>query len=278
MSRAADDRLHEVRVRRLLAIELDGVAVVEPEAVGPLGDEVIRIWIDVPHPRRAVLEVRRTNGPLARRALAIGGLSSDVAARLVAIATSEMVRVQALPRRRSPAPPAPRRERLEMPASFAVQASYAGLWLPASTPALLSGAAIAIEHRRGVTLQALRADWLSSPVEPTVRWVEIGGALGARLPLADGWRLAVGGRAGAAAVAFHDAAAVDGVGTARDAWIGHAAASIGADAALGGAAWLGLTVEPGATLHAPRVVDDDGASRSFGGFSLGFALTLAAEP
>ncbi|MEQ9318464.1 MAG: hypothetical protein RIF41_04865, partial [Polyangiaceae bacterium] len=41
LSPKAAERLFEIRVRRLLAIELDGVAEVEDHATGPLAGEVI---------------------------------------------------------------------------------------------------------------------------------------------------------------------------------------------------------------------------------------------
>ena len=49
----------------------------------------------MPTPERSLIEVRRSGRSLARRALDITDLPSDIAARIVAIETAEMVRVQA---------------------------------------------------------------------------------------------------------------------------------------------------------------------------------------
>src|SRR5439155_22618491 len=67
MSRPADKRLGEPRVRRLLAVELGRKLAVEPEAVGPLGDEIVQVWVDLPDETHARIQVRRMERTLARR-------------------------------------------------------------------------------------------------------------------------------------------------------------------------------------------------------------------
>jgi hypothetical protein len=267
-----------------LRIELYGIAPVSADANGPLADELIRVWIDVPKPARAVIEVRRTGRPVARRALAIGELPSDAAARFVAIATAEMVRIQALANSRPKPPPppvAPPREGGGANGQFALAGSYAVSWLSQSEPALLFGPELSLEHRVGATGQALYGRWLVSGDEPTLRWFEVGASIELRLGLGDDWRVRLAARGGAAALDLTTAVFVDGATTQSSEWSARVAAAIGLERKLTESTWLGVAVEPGAAL---RTLDIEGGGAAagersdLGGFVLGGMIGLAVEP
>jgi hypothetical protein len=97
MSRAAAEALGEARIRRLLELELDDVGTLAQAPGGPLGDFVAHVWLDVLSPPQVLIEARFAERPVTRRFIAIEGLTSDVSARLVAIAANELVRAQARP-------------------------------------------------------------------------------------------------------------------------------------------------------------------------------------
>jgi hypothetical protein len=176
VSKAAAKRLHARRVRRLLAIELGHHLRLAGGAVGPLGDDLVRVWIDVPRASRALIEVRRTGRPLAQRSLNIKALTSDAAARLVAIVTSEMVRVQA----RAPGPPRSHhgaRTVARASASLALRSDIGVMLTPGQDRGLWLGSGLVFEHRLGNTSQQLYGRQLTRD-DAEARWIEFGVAAG----------------------------------------------------------------------------------------------------
>ena len=276
-TKAAHKRLGTQRVRRLLAIELEDEAQVGSAANGSLAGDIIRVWIDVPSTRRALIEVRRGERSVARRSLAISGFPADVAARVVAIATSEMVRVQARVQRRPAVNDDQARRAAEAArrATFAVESTLSAVILPASSPAWTLGSELSLAHQIGITSQALYGRWqLGDGDDGHLRWLEIGVAAGVRLPLAPLWRVRLAAKAGGVSLALPQAAGAE----ARNDWTVHAGGQLGVEAELAPHTWLGLSVEPGALLRTVGAYDAAGRLTEVGGFALGLGLGLVAEP
>ncbi len=283
LSPAADRLLAELRVRRLLAVELGRRIQLEREATGPLEDELVQVWIDLSETRVA-LQVRRTGRPLARRSLDVTGMPAELAAHLVAIEASEMVRVQvgAVPpdpcgscRLRAPSPAEPF-------AGLSVAAGAATRWLPsarggtdeiASTtadPSLFLGTTLEVGQRIGPLRQFLRGEWLGAGGSSS-RWFGATLGLEAQLP----WRAAPATvlpgdvRFGIGVAA--SVAALDIRGERpQDDWLASASGRFSVQVAARRGVWLGLALEPGAVL---RPIDERVA-----GFMLGAGLSLAAGP
>jgi hypothetical protein len=279
LSTDADERLGEVRVRRLLDIELDDPIEVAPNANGPLGADTIRVWIDIPAAGRAVIEVRRSGWSLARRTLDISRYRPEVAARFVAIATAEMIRVQARAVRRAPVPPKKEAVPGDEDGPFAVEGGGTVLVLPTSTPLWLAGPELALEHRRGITTQALYARWLvTDDGGRSARWLEVGAGFGVRWLVGSGWRLRFGGRAGGAALDLHEAVAIDGAPSSTSDWTVRAGVVAAVEAPLATGTWLTLGVEPGATMRILDALDAQGEHAELGGFALGMGMSIVAAP
>jgi hypothetical protein len=272
VSKGADKRLAEVRLRRLLAIELGRRLEVGPEAIGPLNDDLVQVWIDVPEEKRALIHVRRMGRSLARRVLDIGGYSADTAARVVALETSEMIRVQVdapLPDPCSGCRVKPNGDRGGK-LRFAAVGSAMLRWIPKGEPYLVAGPRVESEHHLGPPAlslsQSIYGQWLISPDAPRTRWIEGGFGVDAGIGLARGaidWRLRAGVRAGFASVSI-------GGERPLDTWTANAAGRIAIETSPVRGLWLGLAAEPGAILR-----PIDGRLR---GFTLGAALTIAGEP
>jgi len=278
-SKAAAKRLFVLRIRRLLRIELDGVASVEPAPNGPLTEDIIRVWIDVPNPRRAIIEVRRAGRSLARHELAIAGFPSDVAARVVVIAASEMVRVQAQLDQQVQPPTDDNNKPIgdDEDSALAFGAALSTMLLPMSEPALLFGPELTLEHRRGITAQSLYSRWLIGDGDLSLRWLEVGAALDLRATLSPSWRMRFGGKVGAVALSVPDAVLIDGAPATSD-WTARGGALFGIEAAVMPLTWVALSVEPGATLRSVTVQDHTGSSSDLGGFALAVNLGLVVSP
>ncbi|MBW2527311.1 MAG: hypothetical protein JRI23_24225 [Deltaproteobacteria bacterium] len=284
MSKRASEQLQGRRVLRLLEIELDENTPLARGATGPLGGDLIRVWIDTPSAKVVHIEVRRTGRAVARRRLAVGRFEPDIAARVVAIAASEMVHAHARPPRSKP----PEKTRPDLGAAqqeeafrtaFAASSSMHALWLPASDPDLALGPELALTHRRGPTGQVLYARWLvNGYAEHRLRWFEVGAGADLRIVLPEPtWRIHLGARAGAVALGLPQAATIDGESSAPHAWSARAGALAGIEARLPDAGWLELSVEPGAVLRSLEATDHQGVSQSIGGFALGASLALHVE-
>src|SRR3989442_126320 len=75
----------------------------------PIAFEATTASLHPPARDELVIESRVGDRPIVRRAISTGGLDGEVAARLVAIAVTQMVRLQAQPVVRPKRPPPPRR-------------------------------------------------------------------------------------------------------------------------------------------------------------------------
>jgi hypothetical protein len=231
VSNRGAERLGGLRVIRLLDIELGERPPLSAWATGPLGGDVIWVWIDAPTPRVALVEVRRFDRPVSRRNLAIKDLDGDVAARLVALVASEMVRAQARASltptapKPAPGPRSPGAAEADSLAAIVLTAATRALWLPASSAPLLGGSELGLAHRLGATSQQIYLAWLGAPAsDPAARLIEVGTALDVQLSLGSpDWRLHLGGRVGAAQLWLPAAADVDGLG-ADWGWTARAAA------------------------------------------------------
>ncbi|HHH28337.1 MAG TPA: hypothetical protein ENK57_08335 [Polyangiaceae bacterium] len=281
LSPKAAERLFELRVRRLLAIELDGVAEVEELATGPLAGEVIRVWIDTPNRRTALIEVRRGSRSVARRKLAISDFPADIAARVVSIASAEMVRVQA--RLGEPADPgAGSGNDTDGHADddgFAVEPALTGIVLPASDPVFVGGPRFALEHRSGITSQALFTQFLiGDGSDQRLRWFEVGGHLGIRWRASDLVRLRFGAAASGIALDLPSAIAIDGQPSDGQTWTARATASVAGELRLDRQTHLALAVEPGGLIRSIHVESRQGSLSSLGGFALGLNLGLVVAP
>jgi hypothetical protein len=296
LSRAAADHLSEVRVRRLLEIELPEGAALASEPIGPLGDHVAQVWIDRPTQAHLEIQVRLDGRAIVRRQIAVSRLTSDVAARLVAIGTSEMIRAEMRRARAPRRPPPPRRpspDQIEL-ASRDLDALTlsAGPYATVITggSGALAGTGISLGLRRLRATQSLFARWLAGPSEGGgLRWIEAGIAADYRVWLGASWRLSLGGAASVASLRLPLEAWPGGASGAHHAWSARAGAGLGIEAKLGGPLWLGLTLEPGAILRPARYhvgagaasaasADDGlGAAHAVEGAWLGLGLALSSE-
>jgi hypothetical protein len=283
LSRAAADDLSEFRVRRVLDIELPDGAILAQAPVGPLDDRVAYVWIHRPTPARLDIEVRLDGRAVVRRRISASGLTSDVAARLVAIAASEMIRTEmrkARSPRRSPAPRRPTPEELELASRDAdaltlVAAPHAAVIAGEAGTVALAGSGLGVGFRHLRATPTLFARWLG---EPTLRWLEAGLSVDHRFWLGDRWRLSVGGVAALAALHLPFAlTSVDGIAGQRDTWSARAGLGLGLETRVAEPLWLGLSLEPGVVLRPVLYEDAHGARRAVEGAWLGVGLTLAVE-
>jgi hypothetical protein len=269
LSPIAAERLNESRVRRLLEIELDDTGVLAPGAGGPFGDHIAQVWVDLPNPSQAVIEARIGDRPVGRRLVALSGFSWEVAARVVAIATSELVRALAQPvrPRRMPAPPPKPAEdaaALRTPA-LAWTTGLTGVAVT-GLPVLLAGPSVDL----GVDLFAVRQHvfgrWLAGGTDRApLRWFEVGLALSKRAAFAKTWGVVVGA----------EAAFVSLGPEASATWSVHAGGRLAIERALSASVFGSLALLPGAMLRpAPLVVD----GRTLSGAFLGAEFGLSIEP
>jgi hypothetical protein len=270
-------------VRRLLEIELDDTGSLAPLPGGPLGDHVAYVWIDLPSPSQVVIEARLAERPVSRRFLVTGGLNPDVAARLVAIAASELVRAQARPLRprRPPAPRVPSREELDRAAQRAPAVVWSAApgfaFLPSSGGALW-GAGASLGFRALGASERAFARWLAGPTDAgALRWLEVGLALDYRAALHRSVRLVLGADASLAFVRLADGRAMNGVAGARDALSGRAGGLLGLEVRAFGPAWASLQLSPGALLRSTAFEDASGRRGALEGFWLGIDLGLHIE-
>ena len=274
----AEERLGGVRLRRLLKIELEGTAQVEPGATGSLAGDLIRVWIHVPNSRRAIIEVRRNGRPLARRTLAIASFPADVAARVVAIEASEMVRVQARAVVRPPVAPqpatAPRAE--GEGSTIAFEGGLGATFAPDSRPLAFLGPELALSHRWSFTGQRLYGRWLASLDGPGVRWLEIGAAFDFRFGLHADWRIKAGLEGGVVDFGLPEGTRILGEAS-DDALSIRAAGDIAIERRLSPELFIALAIEPGALVRAVDYTLPDGTSGDLAGFVFGTSLSLSHQ-
>lgn len=275
--------LSEPRVRRLVEIETEDVAVLAPGAIGPLGDHVAHVWIDQPTISKVVVEVRVGDHNVERREIAVRGLAADVTARLVAIAISEMVRTGMAPRPAPPPPPAappkPTPDEIERASRSAAVVQISPEVTFAALPgasAVLAGPGLALGFRRFGLSAGLFGRWLAGDTpRGALRWLEIGLGVDYRLWLHRSWRLAFGGSAALASLHVSQALAVAGE-AGREALSARAGGLFAVEAKIAEGAWLSLSAEPSAILRATRFTTATGDGVVKGAW-LGAGLSVRFE-
>jgi len=283
LSEAANKRLKARRLRRLLAIELDDIATIDSHPLGPLSRDLIRVWIELPTERLALIEVRGGGRSLARRTLVIAEFEGDVAARVVAIAVAQMVRVQwraELRGRSAPKTAGGDGGVARAPESaFTLGGSLTGLWLPGSAPTALLGPELSLSHHGEITGQTLYGRWLmGADGERHGRWFELGAAIDLTLTITPAWRARLGARAGGVVLALPEAAPINSSVASPTDWTVRGGAQLGIEASPEPGTWIGLSLEPGATLRSLDVVDRTGHHTELGGFALGVSLSVLSAP
>jgi len=268
LSAAAERRLGAVRLRRLLSIELGRRATLEREATGPLGDELVLMWVDMSEDR-VNLQVRRTGRNLARHELDITGLRADLAAHVIAIEASEMIRVQlgasppdpcvscALASAKAPRP----LDALSFGASAALRTFQGGRtdWL--------AGPRLELSHDGSKFRHGVRVEWLGGEGDDgRARWLAVGVGAAARLPLPERFSVAVATLGADLAIA----SLASGTPSPSEAWITVASARLGLDVRVARRTWLGLRLEPGLAVAARDDLDPV--------FTFGAALGISAGP
>lgn len=286
VSPAAAKALSELRLRRLLELEVEDVASLAPALAGPLGDHVAFVWVDLPTPGKVVIEVRVGEHPVARREIAVLGLASGVAARLVTIGISELVHAQVQPApqpaQQPTTPRAPTADELDraarrQPALILTPAGTAA-FIPQSS-AVLGGPGLGVGFRAFGLSETLYGRWLTGVATDAgaMRWLEVGLSAEYRLWLHPAWRLSFGGSAALASVHLGDAMGVDGVLGERSTWSARAGGSLGVEARIRSPVWIGLSVEPGAMLRPLHFEAAGGARGTIEGFWIGLNLSLQFE-
>ena len=286
LSSTAARALSEPRVRRLVEIESEGFAVVAPGMIGPLGDLVAYVWVDQPSAARVIVEARFGERAVQRREIAVRGLAGDVAARLVAIAVSEMVHAGMAPRPAPPPPPPPAPKHTPEELERARRGAPALVFTPSGEIAVLpavsgviGGPSLAIAFRRFGASESLFGRWLTGPTrDSTLRWLEVGLGAEYRLWLGRSFRLALGGAGAFSSVHLSDATAVEGQAGERDSWSARAGGLLAIEARLAAPAWLALSFQPGAVLRPVHFSGATGASSTLEGAWLGVGLALHFEP
>jgi hypothetical protein len=270
-------------VRRLLELELDDTGSLAPSSGGPLGDQVAHVWIDLPSPSQVLIEARLAERPVSRRFITTSGLNADVAARLAAIAASELVRTQARPLRprRPPAPRVPSPEELDRAArrtpAIVWSAAPGVAFLPSSSGTLW-GAGASLGFRALGASERAFARWLAGPTDAgPLRWLEVGIALDYRFPVHRSARLVFGADASLAFLRLADVRSAGGVMGARDALSGRAGGLLGIEVRAFGPAWASLQLSPGALLRSTAFEDASGRRGAIEGFWLGVDLGLHIE-
>lgn len=284
LSVAAAEGLSDQRMRRLLELELGEKAVLAPGTSGPLGDHVAYVWIDLPSPGLVAIEVRIGDKPVARRELGITGLTWDVAARIAAITTSEMVRVQMRPARvvrRAPPPKGPTPAELEI-ASRKRDALVWGAGLETAlippNQAFVLGPSLDVALRRFGVGGHLGAAWLTGPsASGTLRWLDISLGLSSRTWVSSSFRLSIGADASMALLHLDGVSSVDGVPGGADTWSARGGFEGGIEVRLYGPLWMGLKLQPGIILRPVPYADAAGAPRKLEGAFLGAGLSLSYE-
>jgi hypothetical protein len=278
--------LSEPRVRHLIEIETEDVAVLAPGPSGPLGDHVAYVWVDQPTISKVVVEARVGDHPVERREIAVRGLAGDVAARLVAIAVSETVRAGMAPRPAPPPPPPPpppRPTAEEM--ERAARASPAVMLGPAAALAVLpaasgvvAGPSLAVAFRDFGASEAIFARWLTGAAHGgALRWLEIGLSADYRFWLGRSFRLALGGQGAFSSVHVGDALGIEGQPGQEESWSARAGGFVALEARLAAPFWLSLSAEPGAILRPVHYTGPANAAGAIGGAWLGFGLTVHFE-
>jgi hypothetical protein len=279
---AAAERFGQQRFRRLLAIELEDMGHVSAQTSGPLGDHVALVWIDMRGADQVAIQVRLAAHPAAQRVLSIANMRGDVAERVVALATAEMIRNQARPDH--PKKAASPKENDTHDASpdagrlgIMWSAEAAAASMPGSS-AWIAGPGGSVGFVAGPIEQQMFARWLAGGMDgSTIRWFEAG--MGARRMVfgRPAWRLSLGASAAAAILRMVGAQSVGTQQNLDDTWTARLAGRVGWEGRIGATAWLGISLEPGAVLHNVPYTSPSGQQGEVSGAWLGLAFSLSVE-
>jgi hypothetical protein len=232
-------------VRRLIELQLGGEIPVAPEPYGPLDENAVRVFIDLPSPATAEIQAQAPKRRLAIRRVDVAGLPWDAATRFVAIAASESIRLQVRPQpKRKPRPPTPAEiaERQARTPSLEVGGALSAAWLSAGGSGLFGSRLRLSLHQRFLS-EMLAFSALGST--GGAEWLE--GSLGAahRTFWLPDVRTHIG--AGAAVAGVFDTSARSDA----DAWVrAHALLGVGIRATTN--AWLSVDLEPGVAIDLAR--------------------------
>ena len=298
LSATASKQLVEQRLRRLLEIELGDVAVLAPAPTGPLGDHVAYVWVDLTGPSTAAIEVRVGGRAVERREIADSELTGDIVARVIAIATAEMVREQMKPVRvpKKPAPPKPPSpEEIEAASQRAdavtVDARAAGAFVP-SAGATMFGPSVDLGFRRYGIGAHLTTGFFTGPTSfGSARWFEVGAGASYRFWATPSVRLVGEIGASVAAVRVAGTHLLSDYQTRLlpeyDTWSARAGGSVGLEWRATEPVWLTLAVGPSAILRPFGVTEGappDGSDQavgarttSFEGFFVGATIGVLFE-
>jgi len=278
LSATASKQLVEPRLRRLLEIELGDTAVLAPAPTGPLGDHVAYVWVDLVGPSTVAIEVRVGARAVERREIADAELTGDIAARVIAIATAEMVSEQMKPVRvpkKAPAPKPPSTEEIEAASQRAdavtIDARATGAFVP-SAGATMFGPSFDLGFRRFGIGAHLVGGFFTGPASfGSARWFEAGVGASYRLWVTPSLRFAGEITATASAVRVAGARIVGEVESRFDTWSARAGGSVAIEWRASDPVWLTLGAGPSAVLR-PFEVSAGGARSSFEGVFVGATL------
>lgn len=248
IAKTAAEKLSELRVRRLVELQLGGDIRVPEEPGGPLNENAVRVYIDLPEPAIVEVQVQGPGRKLETRRVDVSGLPWEVASRFVSIATSELVRGQLTPRRKPrPRLPTPDEiaDKLAGEPSFELSAALEGAWLGDLDEALIGSRLAATFHQRALS-ERVSLGWLAGTSGGS--WLDLDVAATHRFWFGPDFRLGLGG--GFALAVLNDAPIVPpaGVEAADPAlWVrAHARATL--DVRLAEQAFIGFDLEPGLTV------------------------------
>lgn len=248
LSEQAAAFLTEARVRRLIELELPDSVHLADAAVGPLDENAVRLYVDLPEPSVVTLQVQAPGRRLELRRVDVSGLTWDVAARVTAVAASEAVRAQIAPIRKRPTKPkeptdAELAATLRDTPSIRVLGSLTAAALP-SAGAGVVGSRVGFGFHQPFFFEELSLAGLGGAGDTgTLRWLELAAVLGHRLFFTSRVRSELG-----ATFALARADFLGGDGDAKGAFTLRAAAHLTLEVRPTENLWLGLEIEPGAVL------------------------------
>lgn len=284
VSSSASKQLSEPRLRRLLEIELGDEALLAPAAIGPLGDHVAYVWVDLVEPSTVVIEVRTGVRPVDKREIADAELTGDIVVRVIAIAAADMVRAQMRPVRPPKKPPAPK-----PPSPEEIEAESrlvdALMWSPRASSVLVPaagatmfGPTLDLGFRRFGAGAHLTTSYVAGPTGfGSARWFEVGLAMSYRLWVTPFLRFAAEISAAAAAVHVAGASLAGEPNDALDTWTARAGGSAAVEWRVREPIWLTLSIGPSAVLRPFEVEAPLGARSAFDGVLFGTALGVLFE-
>lgn len=248
LSEQAAAFLTEARVRRLMELELPETVHLADAAVGPLDENAVRLYIDLPEPSVVTIQVQAPGRKLEQRRVDVSGLAWDVAARVTAVAASEAVRSQIAPIRKRPTKPKEPTDAELMAAmrdvpSIRVIGEISGAGLPSAGAGLL-GSRLGIGFHQPYFFEELSLGVLGGEGNHgSLRWLELSAILGHRLFFTSRVRSELG-----ATFALARADYAGGVAAGEGAFTLRAAAHLTLEVRPTERLWIGLELEPGAVL------------------------------